>query len=219
MDDEKILEEFPRSRKTRKSSTTQLRIIDAYLKLMETTTFDRVSVSDIVQEAGVTRSTFYAYFSDIFDAIEYVEGELVAHMPRPKESPERSALATVTHAPTAKQCEAPAWYGEWFSYIEYFRWQFGVLLGPNGNPQFPHKMRKAIREAHRTQTRLDDFIDEANQEWLLNALSDFQLRMAKDFIRTCQTVESEEAKRHSVYFLNSVRIGGWYLRHIGHASE
>lgn len=214
MDDDEILKEFPRSRKTRKSSTTQLRIIDAYLKLMETTAFDKVAVSDIVAQANVTRSTFYAYFTDIYDALEYVEGELVAHLPRPKEMPTKPEVVSVAQPPTPEQCEPPAWYRDWFSYVEFFNWQLGVLLGPNGNPQFPHKMRKAIREAHLAQTRLDGFTDEVSQEWLLNALSDFQLRMAKDLIRAQQSPARDEPRQQPVYFLNAIRVGGWYLRHI-----
>lgn len=215
MDDEEILKSFPRTRTTKKSSTTQLRIIDAYLSLMETTDFDKVSVSDIVQKAGVTRSTFYAYFEDTYDAIEYVENELVAHMPKPKENSAQHAPVSIAQPPTVEQCEAPSWYTEWFSYIEYFQWQFGVLLSPHGNAQFPHKIKKTVREAHRVQTHLDGFNDEELQAKLLNALADFQLRMARDFIRSRQSSKDDVAIELPVYAINAIRVGGWYLRHIG----
>lgn len=218
MDDDEILKTFPRTRTSRKSSTTQLKIIDAYLKLMEDVDFDKVAVSDIVQEAGVTRSTFYAYFEDIYDALEYVESELVAHMPRPKRSLDTASLEKPSHAPTVEECEAPAWYAEWFGYMKYFQWQFSALLGPHGNPQFPHKMRKAIREAHAMQMRLDGFEAEELQEWLLNALAEFQLRMAKEFVRACRSSESV-AIDMPVYSLNTIRVGGWYLRFVGSSRE
>ena len=217
MDDEEILKSFPRTRTSRKSSTTQLRIIDAYLKLMEDVDFDKVAVSDIVQQAGVTRSTFYAYFEDIYDALEYVESELVAHMPRPKKAPDAPPLERPSHAPTAEECEPPAWYAEWFGSVEYFQWQLGVLLGPHGNPQLPHKVRKAIREAHAMQMRLDGFVAEELQGWLLNALAEFQLRMAKEFVRACRADESPSIEL-PVYSLNTIRVGGWYLRFIGNAA-
>lgn len=213
MDDEDILKSFPRTRTSKKSSTTQLRIIDAYLKLMETVDFDKVAVSDIVQLAGVTRSTFYAYFDDIYDALEYVENELVAHMPHPKDILAASPLGRASHAPSASECDAPAWYAEWFGYVEYFQWQLDVLLSPHGNPQFPHKIRNAIREAHHMQMRLDGFVAKELQDWLLNALAEFQLRIAKEFVRACRSNESA-AIDMPVYALNTIRVGGWYLRFI-----
>lgn len=51
------------------------RIIDAYLELLKTKRYDRVTVASVIKKADVNRSTFYRHFLDIHDLYENICGE------------------------------------------------------------------------------------------------------------------------------------------------
>lgn len=46
---------------------TKLLIMHIYRKLLEQGRFEKISISDIVKEAGISRATFYRYFQDKYD--------------------------------------------------------------------------------------------------------------------------------------------------------
>lgn len=219
MDEADLRTRFPRVRTTAKAATTQIRIIDAYLHLMETNDYDKVMVSSIVEEAGITRSTFYAYFTDTFDLLEYVEGEMVANLPMPEKSELGKKPFSPSRPPDAIQCAQPAWIREWFEQAVYFSYQLSVLLGPTGNPQFAHKMRKKIREAHRRQMRHDGFDTDKGEDWLLKGLSDYHLRLTRELVNECRACGSDGPEAGELisrveYFLNTLRVGSWYMEYL-----
>lgn len=219
VDDEEIFASFPRTRTTRKAATTQLRIIDSVLALMETRGIDKVNVTDVVKDAGITRSTFYAYFDDVYDVLGYVEEQIIAHLPGPNDETALLPSDDPRTPPSAEQCKAPAWYKEWFDYMSYFHDQLRILLGPYGNPQFPHKLRRAIRRAHRKEMCAEGFVDDASQDIMLNALAEFQLRIAKDLVNSPAPEERSFMAETSAALLNTIRVGGWYLRCTGKSAS
>lgn len=56
---------------TKKSSIrTKNAFFDAFISLMKKKSFEEISVSDLINEAGYSRTTFYSYYQDKFDMIE-----------------------------------------------------------------------------------------------------------------------------------------------------
>ncbi len=47
-----------------------------YFELLETTHYSKITVSDIIEKAGVSRTTFYRHYVDIFDMHEKVADRL-----------------------------------------------------------------------------------------------------------------------------------------------
>lgn len=56
--------------------SSDVRMKQAMLELMNTTAFDKITVRLICAKAGVNRSTFYAHYSDIYDMIKQMETNL-----------------------------------------------------------------------------------------------------------------------------------------------
>lgn len=50
-------------------------IVDSFLELLSTKTFEEISVSDISKLAGINRGTFYRHYIDKYDLLEKVEEE------------------------------------------------------------------------------------------------------------------------------------------------
>lgn len=49
---------------------TKTIIIDTFFKILETTSFDKITVKDICTRCEINRNTFYYYFKDIQDVLE-----------------------------------------------------------------------------------------------------------------------------------------------------
>lgn len=181
---------------------------------MKHTDFDKITVLELVKEAGITRTTFYAYFEDVYDLLGYVEDEIVGHMPCPSGQATPVIPAWEQHPPTPEECQAPEWYSEWFAYVAFFHWQLDSLLGPHGNPQFVHKVLRMLRKAHITQARAEGFPSDMQQERLINAMSDYQLRLAWDYLQDYMAGPEIAARQDPVYFMNMIRVGSWYLHYL-----
>ena len=54
------------------SNTTKKALAESLRKLLATKTLDKITVSDIVDDCGVNRQTFYYHFHDIYDLIEWI---------------------------------------------------------------------------------------------------------------------------------------------------
>ena len=53
------------------SQLTQKMIVEATMHLVEQKSVKKITVRDIVEACGITRNTFYYYFHDIYEVLEY----------------------------------------------------------------------------------------------------------------------------------------------------
>lgn len=49
----------------------------AFFKLLETKSYSKISVSEIVAEAGLSRTTFYRYYTDVYDMYDKISVAVV----------------------------------------------------------------------------------------------------------------------------------------------
>ncbi len=60
------------------SHKTKMKMALALKELMNTTSFDKITVSDITEKSGIHRQTFYYHFQDRYELLEwYINKELV----------------------------------------------------------------------------------------------------------------------------------------------
>lgn len=52
------------------STFTKKAIIESFIKILEKKNFDKITIKDIIEESGVSRSTFYYHFVDIYELAE-----------------------------------------------------------------------------------------------------------------------------------------------------
>ena len=55
-----------------RSDLTKQALIASFKKLLETEPFDKITISDITNDCGLSRQTFYYHFRDIFDMIRWI---------------------------------------------------------------------------------------------------------------------------------------------------
>lgn len=66
-----------------KTQYIKLAIVSSFIKLLEARRFEKVTVKDIVEDCGVTRNTFYNYFEDTYDIVDYLLQEQMRKMVQP----------------------------------------------------------------------------------------------------------------------------------------
>ena len=62
------------------TAATHARLTDAFWALYRERPMEKISVSSIVELAGVHRSTFYEYFQDVYDVLDQIEQSAIDEM-------------------------------------------------------------------------------------------------------------------------------------------
>ena len=55
-------------------------LVKAFCDYYKTRPIEKISVKEIAAKAGYSRATFYNYFTDVYDLLEYVENEFISYM-------------------------------------------------------------------------------------------------------------------------------------------
>jgi AcrR family transcriptional regulator len=80
---------------------TKQTIVDAFCELYIENPIEKISIQQIANKANYNRSTFYQYFSDIYELLAYVEDDLLAYI---KQGLEKEQLATPSIVSTVLHC-------------------------------------------------------------------------------------------------------------------
>jgi AcrR family transcriptional regulator len=113
---------------------TRQNLVDAFWSLYSSKRIDNITVREITSQAGYNRGTFYEYFRDVYDVLEYIE--------------ERS-LPTIDELPPWKELDdnSPDFFE---SIMELYREKFyyyQVLLGEKGDPMFQRKLKDNLKSS------------------------------------------------------------------------
>ena len=57
---------------------TKKEIKETFISLLEEKNFEKISVRDLTERAGINRGTFYLHYLDKYDLLDKLEGELFA---------------------------------------------------------------------------------------------------------------------------------------------
>lgn len=62
------------------TEATRNTFVEAFCELYKTTPIEKITVKELVKKAGYSRATFYNYFRDAYDLLEYVENEFITSL-------------------------------------------------------------------------------------------------------------------------------------------
>ncbi|MDR3295107.1 MAG: TetR/AcrR family transcriptional regulator [Clostridiales Family XIII bacterium] len=63
--------------KSETAAATKRALVDAFCILYEHHPIEKITIQEITRKAGYNRSTFYQYFKDAYDLLEYLENEII----------------------------------------------------------------------------------------------------------------------------------------------
>jgi AcrR family transcriptional regulator len=110
---------------------TKRNLTKAFWSLYTQVRMEKISVKEITARAGYNRSTFYEYFTDVYDVLEQLEDSLLPdllELPPPNLS-------------TAPEEVIDTYLLLFEAHSEYYR----VLLGANGDAHFASRLKDGVK--------------------------------------------------------------------------
>lgn len=138
---------------------TRKNLMDAFWDLYSKKGIGKVSVREIVSKAGYNRSTFYEYFTDVYDVLEQIEASVLPDLKKHQDIMVNSGF----HLPLRHITEV---YNRNKKY-------YVVLLGKNGDPAYEEKIKdafKTLARPHLQSLGVDDFTLECALEYTISAI-------------------------------------------------
>lgn len=140
------------------TAQTKKNLMDAFWDLYSKEGIKKTSVREIVGKAGYNRSTFYEYFTDVYEVLNQIEAAILPDI----EKHQGVIMEAGVQLPIKHLTEV---------YSQNKRY-FVILLGKNGDPFFQGKIKnayKALLRPHLQSLGSDDFILECTLEYLVSA--------------------------------------------------
>jgi AcrR family transcriptional regulator len=146
---------------------TKQNLIDAFWQLYGTRRIDKITVRDITLKAGYNRSTFYEYFTDVYDVLEQIEESI---LPDPKELPRIDFLGGELPDDIDDLLKIDDFSKMFYGHSDYYT----VLLGENGDPNFllrlKNSMTPKVKQLMIAHGVPDDFELEYTLEFIISAM-------------------------------------------------
>ncbi|MBD8973043.1 MAG: TetR/AcrR family transcriptional regulator [Clostridiales bacterium] len=121
-----------RVRKTR----AQLRA--GLARLMQKKNIREITVTELVDEVDINRSTFYLHYEDIYQMLESIEQEIMEEI--------RLSITSNPIEPLTSTDKAQSFLVHIFTYLEENREFCKALLGPHGDMAFVEQTEKLVAE-------------------------------------------------------------------------
>jgi AcrR family transcriptional regulator len=120
------------------TAQTKENLMEAFWQIYCTTRIEKITVKEITAKAGYNRSTFYEYFTDVYDVLEQIENAVL---------PVHDGL--LPHDPAAVNTTALP-VDELTRIYEKNKKYYVVLFGENGDPSFQNKFKNYLKTMIKT---------------------------------------------------------------------
>lgn len=121
---------------------TKANLLEAFWKLYEHNSLYKISIRVLAETAGYNGSTFYEYFLDIDDLLEYAEKILLETLMDYFEETIENNTSRDTITKAAK-------------FYDHYSYYLSILFGPKGDPAFAGKYKRALRPLIIRELNLD----------------------------------------------------------------
>jgi len=177
--------------------------MDAYIELMQSKPYDRITVKEIVKQAGVARSTFYLYFDSVFNLLEEIESTLsgvnVFYL-RPPEKPKGWETAAESIV-------------QWFDFCKENSVYLSTLLGVNGDTYFEERIRYHLRKEIIRMMDDDGIPHDCLRPYYIELMLSTHLCLMKFWLQDSQDNSILQAEVMAS-MANQLRLGAFYDTYI-----
>lgn len=124
-----------------RSITTQKRIKEAFLSLLENKSFAMCSVSDIVDSAEVSKKSFYTYYNNKFDLIQDIENQLIDGLKEALKNDRLNLDRVQENHPLENVDElVDLEFDQTINYCDKYKTAFSRFLSSNGDIEFLNRL-------------------------------------------------------------------------------
>ena len=203
---------IPDNRKINKSEKTRKRIIDKYIDLMSEKKWDRITVKELCEKCNITRSTFYQYYSDIYDLIEDLETSLLEELVHNynkvtyrsfSKIPESMFIELFDYTP-------PKVFLVWFEFVERNKKAIIALLDrKKGDSYFVKKLKQIMVICLSRSMDNDGLPNDELRSHFIKLIVEMHLIAAQSWIE--EDTDDPLTVTDIVNLLNTMRVGACYL--------
>lgn len=130
------MEPVSEKKEDRRVRRTKKLLTQALTELMQQKQINEITVKELTDLADMNRGTFYLYYKDIFDMLEKIEDQMFEGLDRIVSLQEGEEMTRQTRPILLKL----------FSFIGENQEICRVLLSPNGDMSFLHRLNDVVRE-------------------------------------------------------------------------
>ena len=124
------------------TNKTRQIFVDVFCEIYAEKPVEKITIQEITKKSGFSRSTFYQYFCDIYELLDYVENDVLEYIRGALDKNKNDELSEIEHI--IKVFEAKGKY-------------LNALMGNCGNIRFIEKLKKELRfERSNLDIRKDD---------------------------------------------------------------
>ncbi|MCY1568739.1 TetR/AcrR family transcriptional regulator [Staphylococcus pettenkoferi] len=120
----------------RKTNSTRRHIKEALVRLLKNDRFDALTINQIIEEAEITRSTFYRYYEDKYGLLEEIENEVIKKINEQREN----FLTSLEDIGAIDEQSILSLFNSLQDYAEIIQ----ILLSEHGDSSFEMKLRNEI---------------------------------------------------------------------------
>jgi len=121
--------------KSGKTESTRQKLQDAFWDIYAESSLKNITVRAITERAGVNRSTFYAYYKDVYDILEQAENDILDNF----NYDIRWKGNILDHDQHEKNLRS---FGD---FLQQYQKPLMVLLGDKGDPRFSSRLWNIVR--------------------------------------------------------------------------
>lgn len=124
---------------------TEAAIQAAFIELLQTKSFEKISVSDITNLAHINRGTFYLHYVDKYALLDHYENRLLDQIQDYFTNDFEGTMTYQSVKENGVYTYPVVQKTVGFIHQEFALWQ--VLLGLNGDPRFELKLKRIMKQA------------------------------------------------------------------------
>lgn len=128
--------ELTEKKEDRRVRRTKKLLTQALTQLLQEKQVNEITVRELTDQADMNRGTFYLYYKDIYDMLEKIEDSMFSALNQIMDLHEKEAAGLQTRPLLL----------DLFHFIEENKEMVRVLLSPNGDINFLHRLFEVIRE-------------------------------------------------------------------------
>ena len=126
----------PEKKEDRRVRRTKKLLTQALTELLQQKQINEITVKELTDLADMNRGTFYLYYRDIYDMLEKIEDGMFEAL---------NGILSV-YAGEEMMDQVMPMLTDLFTFIEDNREMCRVLLSPNGDMNFLHRLNEVLRE-------------------------------------------------------------------------
>ena len=123
------------NKKPAQTEMTKKNFNDAFWKLYTKKSIDKITVKNICDLAGYNRSTFYQYFTDVYDLLHQLENRILDEVNE----------FLIHFVDDSKHQSSQELMMSIFGILSKYNQSTAVLLGPHGDTEFTHKIIENLK--------------------------------------------------------------------------